>query len=138
MVFRSGAVYLLVAVLLACPYPCLLRATAYMEASAIGTCRANDSCCPSPGSKTGKDHPSAPVSCPEGGTCLCHGAVMDRHVEMPNPDHAVVTSLPPDAMVLVGEPFHLDNGFSTERTACHFPAAESGREVRALIASLLL
>jgi hypothetical protein len=63
---------------------------------------------------------------------------MARHVEMPNPDHAVVTCLPPDTMVLVGEPFGLDGGSSTERAACHFPAAESGSEVRALIASLLL
>jgi len=63
---------------------------------------------------------------------------MDRHVEMPNPDQAVVTCLPPDAMVLVGKSFGLDDGFSTERAACHFPAAKSGRAVRALIASLLL
>ena len=63
---------------------------------------------------------------------------MDRHVEMPNPDHAVVTCLALDAMALAGESFSLDNGVSTERAACHFAAAESGREVRALIASLLL
>jgi hypothetical protein len=63
---------------------------------------------------------------------------MDRHVEMPNPDQAIVTCLPPDAMVLVGKSFGLDDGFATERAARHFPAAKSGRAVRALIASLLL
>jgi hypothetical protein len=59
-------------------------------------------------------------------------------VETPNPDHAVATCMATDAMALIGEPFGLENSFSTERTACHFAAAESGREVRALIASLLL
>jgi hypothetical protein len=63
---------------------------------------------------------------------------MDRHVEMPNPDHAVVTCLALDAMVLPGAPFSLENGFSVQQAACHFVAAASGREVRALIASLLL
>jgi hypothetical protein len=57
---------------------------------------------------------------------------------MPNPDHAVVTSSPPDAAVLVGQPLGPDDGFSSERASCHFAAAESGREVRALIESLLL
>jgi hypothetical protein len=31
-----------------------------------------------------------------------------------------------------------DRRFAVEHTICHFPAADSGREVRALIASLLL
>jgi hypothetical protein len=63
---------------------------------------------------------------------------MDRHVEMPNPDHVVVTCLLPVTMGLAAEPFNLDGPFATGQAACHFPAAESGREVRALIASLLL
>jgi len=63
---------------------------------------------------------------------------MDRHLEMPNPEHAFVTCVALDAIFMVGQLFGLDNGLSTERIACHFPAAESGREVRALIASLLL
>jgi hypothetical protein len=63
---------------------------------------------------------------------------MDRHVEMPNPEHAAVVCLPPEAMVLVGEPLSQEDKFSTARAACHFPAVASGREVRALIASLLL
>jgi hypothetical protein len=57
---------------------------------------------------------------------------------MPDSDHTVVTCLALDALVLAGEPFGLDNAFFTERAACHFPAVESGREVRALIASFLL
>jgi hypothetical protein len=63
---------------------------------------------------------------------------MDRSIEMPGPDQAVVTYLPLDAAVLAREASGLDAGFSTERAACHFSAVESGREVRALIASLLL
>ena len=63
---------------------------------------------------------------------------MGQQVEMPNLYHAIVTFLPPDVMVLDGTPFGLDGRLSTDRAACHFSAADSGREVRALIESLLL
>jgi len=63
---------------------------------------------------------------------------MDRHVEMPNPEQAAVTFLPLDAALLVAEPFAIERGFPTQRAACHFPTADSGREVRTLIESLLL
>jgi hypothetical protein len=46
--------------------------------------------------------------------------------------------LPPDDVILAAERFARDDGASIERAACHFPAADSGRAVRALIASLLL
>ena len=138
MVFRSAVDCLLIAVLMACPYPCLMGAAASMGGPATGSCQAHDSCCPSSGSKTSKDRPSAPVSCPESGTCLCHGAVMDRHVAPPTPDCEIVTFLPMDAVPLVGAVSAIEQGFSTEQAACHFAAADSGRAVRALIASLLL
>lgn len=137
--FGTATVHLLAAVLLACPYLCLSNASvvsakSFMHPSPLRGC----DCCSHSAPQDSKDCPSQPDSRQGSGTCLCHGAVMDRHVEMPNPDHAVVTCLPLDAMVLVGEPFGLDDGFATERAACHFPTAQSGREVRALIESLLL
>jgi len=76
--------------------------------------------------------------CPKGGTCLCHGAVMDRHVTPPNPDCEMVTCLPLDAVLLIQGVFAGQRGFGTDQTACHFRAAASGRAVRALIASFLL
>ncbi len=63
---------------------------------------------------------------------------MDQHVEMPNPEQAVVTFLSLDAMFLIQEPFAIKRGSLSETAACHFPATDSGREVRALIESLLL
>jgi len=63
---------------------------------------------------------------------------MDRHAEMPDPDQVTATSFSPDSIVLARNSIGLDYGFSAERAACHFPAAESGREVRALIESFLL
>jgi hypothetical protein len=135
----TATVHLLTAILLVCPYLCLSNATTGNSTRGhhLGGCDCCSRSVPQD-SQDSKDCPGQPDSRQGSGTCLCHGAVMDRHVEMPNPDHAVVMCLAPDAMVLVGEPFGLDNGLSTERAACHFPAAESGREVRALIASLLL
>ena len=63
---------------------------------------------------------------------------MDRHVAPPNPDYEIVTFLPLDAVLLVRVAFAVERGFITEQAACHFPSADSGRAVRALIASLLL
>jgi len=63
---------------------------------------------------------------------------MDQHVSLPTLDSAIVTLLPLDAVLLVRGSFAVERGFSTEQAACHFPVADSGREVRALIESLLL
>ena len=63
---------------------------------------------------------------------------MDRHIAPPNPDYEIVTFLPLDAVLLVRVAFAVERGFITEQAACHFPSADSGRAVRALIASLLL
>jgi hypothetical protein len=63
---------------------------------------------------------------------------MERHVAPSNPDGEIVTSLPADAVLLVRETSAIERGFSTQQAACHFAAVDSGRAVRALIASLLL
>lgn len=128
------------AVLLACPLVCLSHAAASAEAQAslaVGS-RAGCDCCSGSCPRDSNDGSGKPDSRQGSGTCLCHGAVMDRHVEMPIPDHAFVTCLPSDAMAVAAEPLDSDARFVTERAACHFPVADSGREVRALIASLLL
>ena len=97
MVVRAATVCLLVVVLLACPYPCLMHAAVGLGNSATEPCQADDDCCGSPGSETGKDHSGAPAPCSQGGTCLCHGAVMERHVAPPALDCEIVTFLPHDA-----------------------------------------
>jgi hypothetical protein len=140
MVLRAATIHLLVAVLLACPYVCLLGA-----ADSVGPTAARDGrharcrcCCSGPCSDEGKDRPGKRDSRQESGTCLCHGAVMDRQVSLPNPGHEVVTFLPLDAAGPLGESFIADEGFLSRPTACHFPAATSGRILRALIESFLL
>jgi hypothetical protein len=133
----TTTVHLLTAVLLVCPYLCLSNA-ATGACSTRGKRPGGCACCSRSVPQDSKDCPNQPDSRQGNGTCLCHGAVMDRIVQMPNPDHEFARGLPSDIGVPVGRPFRLDNGFCTERAACHFPAAESAREVRALIASLLL
>jgi hypothetical protein len=98
-------------------------------------------CCCAPSdsrpSEKGKERPDAPCSKP-GGTCLCHGAVMDRPTAPPMPNAGIVSLLPPEGMLPAGEWFFAADGLLPGQAACHFPAAESGREVRALVASFLL
>ena len=128
----------LIATLLLCPYTCLSHAAAGSWASATAGRQTCDCCCPGPASEAGKDRPCEPGSSPVNGTCLCHGAVMDRHVAPPTLDQAFVAILPLDAMLLVRESFATQRDFPAEHVACHFAAAISGRDVRALMASLLL
>jgi len=133
---RTATVYLLVAVLLACPFPCLARA-ASVGACAVGNCCRTDTCsCPA--SDRGEERSDDPCSDPGSGTCLCHGAVMDRPAALPSPDAGIISLLPLDGMLLAGESFFVEDRLLTGQAACHFPSADSGREVRALIESLLL
>jgi hypothetical protein len=134
---RRVTVYLLVVAVLACPYPCLARA-AGGQASAIGECRDADSCCPGPRSATGRNQSGQPIALPGSGTCLCHGAVADRPVAPPDPDAGIAAFLPSDVLFAGCEPPAFERGLCTELAASHFPTANSGREVRALIASFLL
>jgi hypothetical protein len=106
-----------------------------MQSGGRSGCR----CCSPPVHDGSKDLPGKPGprqrSC---GMCLCHGAVVNRHVEMPRLDQAVVAFVSLGAVALIQVPLDIESGFSTPRTACHFPAAVSGRELRALIESFLL
>lgn len=134
---QTATVYLLVAVLLACPFPCLAHAAANVDGCAVGDCATTDTCsCPA--SNRGNEQSDDPCSDPGNGTCLCHGAVMDRPAALPNPDAGIVSLLPLDGMLLSGESFFVEDRLLTGQAACHFPSVDSGREVRALIESLLL
>jgi hypothetical protein len=139
MALRAAIVYLLTAILLACPYFCLSNAGAGSGRSSIrsensGGCK----CCSHPAPQDSKDRPSQPDSRKGSGTCLCHGAVVNQHVEMPNLDEAVVAYLSLDSLLPAPQPFAIERSSLSDLAACHFPAADSGREVRALIESLLL
>ena len=139
MILRTAIVCLVVAVLLVCPFLCLSNAAAGTGTSSLrGHHSGGCDCCSRSAPQDSKGGPSQPDSRQGSGTCLCHGAVIAQHVAPPTPDNAVVTFLPLDAVLLVRDSFAVERGFSTEQAACHFPVADSGREVRALIESLLL
>jgi hypothetical protein len=63
---------------------------------------------------------------------------MDRQVESPDPGLCIVTSAVPAPAPLMVASLGPDHASSASGTAWHFPAVESGRELRALIASFLL
>lgn len=134
---KTATVYLLVAVLLVCPFPCLTQAAANVGDCAVGDCATTEACsCPE--SDRGNERPDDPCSDPGSGTCLCHGAVMDARAALPSPDDGIVSLLPLDGMLFAGESFFVEDRLLAGQAACHFPSVDSGREVRALIESLLL
>ena len=136
LALRVATAHLTVLVLLACPFVCL-SGSAEASAPSPGSHSGCD-CCPRPAPGDADDCPGKPDPCQGSGTCLCHGAVLDRPVAAPHPGHEILGLVPRDAVLMVRDLVETPRGVSTERTACHFPAAESGRAVRALIASLLL
>jgi len=140
MVLRSATVYTLLCVLLVCPYPCLARAA---NACCEGTekdcdCQDRDPCCPADSSETGDNPPGNPDCCTQGGTCLCHGAILEHCAYPIIIDAGLVAPLPVEGMLIPGQSFVVDSGLLMERAACHFHSAESGRKVRALIESFLI
>ena len=139
MTLRTAIVCLVVAVLLVCPYLCLSNAAAGLGAASMrGSQGKCCDCCSRSAPQESEDGPNQPDSRQGSGTCLCHGAVMGQHVSPPNSDNAIITFLPLDATIVLGDAFAVERGFSIEQAACHFPVADSGRAVRALIESFLL
>jgi len=140
LALRVATVHFVVAVLLACPFACLAQAAASLPPWTWTL--ASDSgcdCCSRSIPRDSHKCPGKPADSRQGsGTCLCHGAVMDRPAVPPDPGHEVVGFVPLDTVLVVRGPLAIERSFFTGRTPCHFPAADSGREVRALIASLLL
>jgi len=63
---------------------------------------------------------------------------MDARAALPSPDDGIVSLLPLDGMLFAGESFFVEDRLLAGQAACHFPSVDSGREVRALIESLLL
>ncbi|HEY4760091.1 MAG TPA: hypothetical protein VIH42_05875, partial [Thermoguttaceae bacterium] len=90
-------------------------------------------------SETSRELPGYPDSSAQGGTCLCHGAIVIHATFAPNIDDGLVTYVPLDALLLAGKSLFIEtSGLPRACTVCHFPSVESGRIVRALIESLLI
>jgi len=135
-VVRGFTVHLLVGVLLACPFPCLAKAAGSGPVAVRGHCGGGDCCCPKPGSESDQRGPTGPERC-DGGTCLCHGAVMDRLVWLPSLDFQLVAILPADEVSRQHAPAIAD-ARRLDLSACDFAWVCSGRMLRAQIESLLI
>lgn len=135
---RTATIHVLVGTLVVCPYFCLPQAAANGTASLARDCQG-DRCCPSPASVPNGDRPGDSDSRTQGGDCLCHGAVLQLPATPPSLDHGPAAFLPVDNLLAAAKSSVVGGTlFAAEHTACHFPAADSGRELRALIESLLL
>ena len=135
---RRATIYVVIGTLLLCPYTCLgLTAAVAETVDCVRDCPDDDCCSPTPASDSGKDRPSN--SSRQGGNCLCHGAVLQSPAILPGIDAGPVAFVAIDYLLAVTRSsIFSDSLFAVEHTICHFPAADSGREVRALIESLLL
>lgn len=137
MVFcKTATIYLVMGTMLLCPYRCLAQAAAVPgTAPPAGCCRG----CRSSTSESCNDRPRESNSGIQGGTCLCQGAVLQSPAAPPSHDNGLAAFVPVDALPALARSSILAGSlFAVEHTVCHFPAANSGREVRALIESLLL
>jgi hypothetical protein len=141
--FRAAATYLVVAVLLVCPYLCFAGASVSCRPTA-GCNEADDDdsccdcCCGGPSADHSKGQPGQPDSRQAGGTCLCHGAVMEPAPSLPNPIQVSLTLYSPYVAVPLGDVSLWADRSPLPQAACHFAAVESGRILRALIESFLL
>jgi hypothetical protein len=139
MILRAIVVCLVACNLLVCPLLCLAQVAAGGATPRAGrACRACGCCCPKPQPDSGRERPANSRS-DQGGTCLCHGAVLMKPVvSLPSPQGELAVFVLPE--MAAGHSWQVavaDTG-GTGRTACHFASADSGRKVRALIESFLL
>jgi hypothetical protein len=140
MLLRKTTVCMLICALLACPYPCLARTASRCceEAENDCDCPDRDVCCPQDSSERGEDLPDHTSCCPESGTCLCHGAILCHEQASTDADAGLVAVLPPEALLTTSRSLAPESRCPAWRMACHFASAESGRTIRALVASYLL
>jgi hypothetical protein len=141
--FRKAMMGLVVGTLVLCPYLCLAQAAAALvngPTTDKNYRRPHCHCCGShSASPTENGRPSGSGANGSGGTCLCHGAVLG----VPQSTYDTPPSLTAQAWVdttpaVFPPPSHRAERSFAKSAACHFPAADSGRKVRALIESLLL
>jgi hypothetical protein len=142
VLLRKVTIGLVMGTLLLCPYLCLAQAAvALVTGPAEESCRrAHCGCCDDDcASPTESDQPGGSSDNRCGGTCLCHGAVLG----VPQSSYQAYVSLATTAWVDTAETVFPPSVCRAEPSlawsaACHFASAESGRKVRALMASLVI
>jgi hypothetical protein len=140
MIYRIATTWTVAATMLLCPFICLVRASATLDSAAGGHQKqVTHSCCACSGCEGHKKAPCQRDSDRQGGTCLCHGAVLQSPTMPPSFDLGTVVFLSSDDLLSSAKSAILaDSLFAVEHPACHFPFADSGQELRALIESFLL
>jgi hypothetical protein len=135
MIYRIATTWVLVATMLLCPFICLANASTAGGQNG----QPSKSCCPCSDSDDSENAPCQRDSGGQGGSCLCHGAVLQSPTLPPSLDIGPVVFLSSNDLLSSAKSAILaDTLFAVEHTACHFPFADSGHELRALIESFLL
>lgn len=131
MLVRRAIVWLVIGTVVACPFPCLAEA-AQGSASDATVLRNQCGCC-------GPVQPTEPMPRPssQGGTCLCHGAVLEHVAQVPGLDLQPVAVYWFDVALQIVSPATIELG-DLNLSACDFANADSGRTIRALIESFLI
>jgi hypothetical protein len=136
--FRVVVVHSVVAILLVCPFICMAEAATIGHAASLLRKPSCCGCCSRSAPEDGKNAPGMPDSGQGSSTCLCHGAVMDRQIVATDASHDLVTIVVMDALSSSCQSPTTGRYVFTDKNSCHFPTADSGKGIRALIASLLL
>lgn len=131
MLVCRAIVWLVIGTVIACPFPCLAEAAQGFGSNGT-VVRKSCGCC-------GPVQPAEPAprrSSPSG-TCLCHGAVLERVAQVPALDLQPFTVNWFDGTLQIVRPTALFAD-DVQLSACNFAIADSGRTIRALIESLLI
>jgi hypothetical protein len=138
MFVRVATAWVLVTTLMLCPFACLAKTVATFPGTVTSHSQRDQcTCCCPTGSRTSDDGSGHRVPSGKGGSCLCHGAVLDAGSS--DPQVVAVPVFWADSAVprLTARSLSLADSVANGH-ACHFPNADSGREMRALIESFLL
>jgi len=141
MVFcRQAAVYLLISVTVLCPYLCWDGVTAAPGTAVVVMYDAGNASHHSPFDRDSDENRGNDSGCHHHiGECLCRGAIVQLHITIPGRDEGLTVFMPVDIRLpTIGSAIVNDGLFSVAHAVCPFPSVDSGREVRALIESLLL
>ena len=127
---RLATTYLLIAVVLACPYQCLGEPV--REASAPG--QKSTCCCDDQHHSPGEETPQSPNECDE--HCLCQGAIFDGS-RMADDD--LISSIAMQCVLEFTSPAIQPSLVALSFESPHqFPPFSTGRDVCALTCTLLL
>jgi hypothetical protein len=141
IIYRIVTTWIVLATMLLCPFICLANASISLGSMSgkLFVKPVNCCCQCSDCDKSNNKAPCQRNVDGQIGTCICHGAVLQSPITPPSLDLGIVEISSVDDLLFSAKSAILaDNLFVVNQTACHFPVAHSGIELRALIESLLI